>query len=137
MENKPPVDVGQEIDVRVEAVGEKGDGIVRVKGFVLFVPGVNEGDEIRIRISKVLSKVGFAEKIGDAKRPVPGKEKVENAVSEPEPYVDEKYEDSEDFGEEPEEEEIAEDTADDADDVGEETCPKCGGPAGADHVCPQ
>jgi len=136
MENKPPVDVGQEIDVRVEAVGEKGDGIVRVKGFVLFVPGVNAGDEIRIRVSKVLSKVGFAEKIGDAKRPVPGKEKVEVAVEEPEPYIDEKYEDSEDFGEEPEEE-PAEEVTDDTDDVGEEVCQNCGGPKDENHVCPK
>ena len=35
-----PVRVGEEVDVKIEAVGEKGDGIARVKGFVLFVPGV-------------------------------------------------------------------------------------------------
>ncbi len=130
MEHKPPVDVGQEIDVRVEAVGEKGDGVVRVKGFVLFVPGVNEGDEIRIRVNKVLSKVGFAEKIGEAQQPIPGREKVEDAVSEPEPEDEEQYEDSEDFGEESEE---AEDPADDSDDVGEEVS-EDGEPADKDRA---
>ena len=33
-----PVREGEELDVKIEAVGEKGDGIAKVKGFVLFVP---------------------------------------------------------------------------------------------------
>ena len=64
---RPPVNVGEELDVRIEAVGEKGDGVARVKGFVLFVPGTREGEECRIRVTKVLSKLGFAEKIGSPK----------------------------------------------------------------------
>ncbi|MBI2129647.1 TRAM domain-containing protein, partial [Candidatus Woesearchaeota archaeon] len=35
-----PVKVGDELDVKIEAVGEKGDGIAKKNGFVLFVPGV-------------------------------------------------------------------------------------------------
>lgn len=69
-QSTPPVKAGEEIDVRVEAVGEKGDGIVKKNGFVIFVPGVKEGEEIRVRITKVLAKVGFAEKIGAAQGPV-------------------------------------------------------------------
>ena len=30
-----PVNVGDEVDVTVEAVGDKGDGIAKIKGFVL------------------------------------------------------------------------------------------------------
>jgi len=59
-----PVKVGEELDVKIEAVGEKGDGIAKKNGFVLFVPGVKEGDEVKIRITKVLRKVGFAEVVG-------------------------------------------------------------------------
>ena len=59
-----PVQVGEELNVKIEAVGEKGDGIAKVKGFVLFVPNVKEGDEVRIRVTKVLRKVGFAEVVG-------------------------------------------------------------------------
>ena len=62
----PPVQVGEEVDVKIEALGEKGDGIAKMNGFVLFVPGVKEGDEVRIKITKVLRKVGFAEVIGSA-----------------------------------------------------------------------
>ena len=65
-----PVKVGDEFDVKIEAVGEKGDGIAKKQNFVIFVPGVKEGDMIRVRVTKVLRKVGFGEKIGDAQGPV-------------------------------------------------------------------
>ena len=59
-----PVKVGDEIDVKIEAVGEKGDGIAKKDGFVLFVPGAKQGDEVKIRVTRVLQKVGFAEVVG-------------------------------------------------------------------------
>ncbi|MBI4449153.1 TRAM domain-containing protein [Candidatus Woesearchaeota archaeon] len=61
-----PVKVGEELDVTIEAVGEKGDGIAKKSGFVIFIPGVKQGQTVRIRITKVLSKVGFAEVVGEA-----------------------------------------------------------------------
>ena len=63
--NFAPVKVGDELNVKIEAVGEKGDGIAKKDGFVLFVPGAKEGDEVRIRVTRVLQKVGFAEVIGE------------------------------------------------------------------------
>ncbi len=60
----PPVNVGDVLDVKIEAVGEKGDGIAKKDGFVLFVPGVKEGDEVKVKVTKVLRKVGFAEVVG-------------------------------------------------------------------------
>ena len=56
-----PVEVGEELDVEIEAVGEKGDGIAKKDGFVLFVPATQKGDRVKIRVTKVLSRVGFAE----------------------------------------------------------------------------
>jgi len=99
-----PVRVGEEVDVKIEAVGEKGDGIARVKGFVLFVPGVKEGDEVKIKITRVLSKVGFAEVVGEGSAP-----KEETSEQKPEQPAEETQEepqpeDTEDFGEELEEE---------------------------------
>ncbi|MFH1770438.1 MAG: TRAM domain-containing protein [archaeon] len=106
-----PVKEGEEHDVNIEGVGEKGDGIARVKGFVVFVPGVKEGDQVRIKITKVLRKVGFGEVIGQATGPVAEKEKVAEPEEEPEEEANEEDEalfdeskDSEDFGEEDSEE---------------------------------
>lgn len=57
----PPVKVGEEYEVDIIGVGEKGDGLTKVKGFVLFVPNAREGEHKKIRVTKVLRKVGFAE----------------------------------------------------------------------------
>lgn len=60
-----PVRVGDELDVKIEAVGAKGDGVAKIKGFVIFVPGVNKDDNVRIKITKVFRKVGFGEVMGE------------------------------------------------------------------------
>src|SRR6266536_1624105 len=36
-----PVEEGQEIDVTIDSVGRRGDGIARFNNFVIFVPGTN------------------------------------------------------------------------------------------------
>ena len=96
-----PVQVGDELDVKIEAVGEKGDGIAKKDGFVLFVPGVKEGDEVRIRVTKVLAKVGFAEVVGEAQDEVAPAEDGEEAAEEaPEEPAEEEAGDTEEFGEE-------------------------------------
>lgn len=61
-----PIRVGEELDVKIEAVGAKGDGIAKVKGFVIFVPGTKQDETVRVKITKVFRKVGFAEVIGSA-----------------------------------------------------------------------
>lgn len=115
-----PVNVGDEIDVKIEAVGEKGDGIARKKGFVLFVPNTREGDEVRIRITKVLRKVGFADVIGKAQgAPESSAPKAEAApYVRPQPAPD-MPEDSEDFGEESEAPEVSGESEDMGDDSGD------------------
>ncbi len=105
----PPVNVGDELDVTIEAVGEKGDGIAKKNGFVLFVPGVKEGQQVKIRVTKVLRKVGFAEVVGVG---APAEAKAEGAPAEEAPAEEapaeeapaESAEDSETFGEESSEE---------------------------------
>ena len=103
-----PVNVGDELDVKIEAVGEKGDGIAKKNGFVLFVPNTSTGDEVRIRVKKVLSKVGFAEVVGKSEQQESeseesseesGSEGSESKESEPEAEAEESSEDSDDFGE--------------------------------------
>ena len=97
----PPVKVGEELDVSIDAVGEKGDGIATKNGFVLFVPGVKVGDKVRIRVTKVLSKVGFAEVITGSAAPAGESAEAEAPAEDAaEEDVEESEEDTEDFGEE-------------------------------------
>ncbi len=60
-ERKPPVSVGDVRTVRIEAIGSGGDGIAKINGFVIFVPGTKVNDEVTIRVTKVLRRYGFAE----------------------------------------------------------------------------
>ena len=105
----PPVEVGEELDVKIEAVGEKGDGIAKKDGFVLFIPGVKEGDEVRVRVTKVLRKVGFAEVVGEGapaeEAPAEEAPAEEAPAEEPAEPSAEEPEDSETFGEEEAQEE--------------------------------
>ncbi len=63
LEKGQPVRVGEIKEVKIEAIGNKGDGIAKVNGFVIFVPGTELNDRVKIRITKVLKKFGFAEVI--------------------------------------------------------------------------
>ena len=106
--NFAPVKVGDELDVKIEAVGEKGDGIAKKDGFVLFVPSTKQGDEVRIKVTRVLQKVGFAEVVG-GKSGQEGsdsedsqEESYESSPEEPSQESEEEYggENTENFGEE-------------------------------------
>jgi len=101
-----PVKQDEELDVKIEAVGEKGDGIARKQGFVLFVPNTKEGDEVRVKVTRVLKKVGFAEVVGSATGPV--ESDIPHAPKEEEEVPYDPSKESEDFGEEPSEEPAAE-----------------------------
>ncbi|AGF96782.1 methyltransferase [Methanosarcina mazei Tuc01] len=49
-----PVEEGEVYDVTIQDLARQGDGIARIEGFVIFVPGTKVGDEVRIKIERVL-----------------------------------------------------------------------------------
>jgi len=55
-----PVEEGEVYDVTIQDIALQGDGIVRIESFVIFVPGTKVGDEVRIKIERILPKYGFA-----------------------------------------------------------------------------
>ena len=58
-----PVRSGDELDVEIEDVGSEGDGIAKVEGFTLFVDGATEGETLRVRVTDVKPRFGFAERL--------------------------------------------------------------------------
>src|SRR3989338_3842770 len=98
-----PVNVGDELEITIEAVGEKGDGLAKKDGFVLFVPNTKKGDRVKVRITRVLKKVGFAEVVGQtegaAEEPASQEVQQEQPPKEPESSDSGSYEDTENFGE--------------------------------------
>ena len=118
-----PVKEGEELVVKIEAVGAKGDGIAKKEGFVLFVPNAKEGDEVKVKVSRVLRNVGFADIVGKgaaAPEEEPAKEATEESseeVAEEQPSEEGKKtkEKKKKTKEEP-----AEETPEDTEDFGEE-----------------
>lgn len=56
-----PVKVGDEVEVKVEAVAAKGDGIAKKDGFVIFIKGAKEGDNLKVRITDVKARFATGE----------------------------------------------------------------------------
>jgi predicted RNA-binding protein with TRAM domain len=51
---KIPVKVGEEYDVKIEAMSKRGDsGVAKIEGMVIFVANTKEGDQVRIKIKRV------------------------------------------------------------------------------------
>ena len=107
MNEEAPVKEGEIHQVNINSVGEKGDGIAKVKGFVLFVEGGKKGDYVKVKITKVLKNVGFAKILGKLEKPV-RKSKfatiTADEVEQMEEEVSDEYEETEDFGEDLEDE---------------------------------
>lgn len=61
-----PVEEGKIYSIKIEGLGKEGDGVGRVNGFVVIVPGAKEGQTVSVRITKVARKVAFGEIAGDA-----------------------------------------------------------------------
>ena len=60
-----PIKEGEEYDIEINEVGSKGDGIARIKNFVVFVTGAKQGEKCRVKIKEVRNRFAFAEKVGE------------------------------------------------------------------------
>lgn len=77
-EFEKPVKMGETYDVEIKEEGSRGDGIARVKNFVIFVPDAKKGDKCKIKITQVRRRFAIAEKVGKAEKV----EEVEEAKEE-------------------------------------------------------
>jgi predicted RNA-binding protein with TRAM domain len=51
-----PVEVGKEYDVTISDISRRGDGIAKIDGFVIFVPGAKQGQQARIKVTQVSNR---------------------------------------------------------------------------------
>ncbi|MFB6175208.1 MAG: TRAM domain-containing protein [Candidatus Nanohalobium sp.] len=56
-----PVSEGDIVELEIEDLGSKGDGIARVEGFVVFVPGGEVDESYEVEITSVGRKFAFGE----------------------------------------------------------------------------
>jgi len=57
-----PFKIGDVIDLEIESIGEKGDGVRKINGFVVFVKDVNQGDNVKVKITNIMRKFAVGEK---------------------------------------------------------------------------
>ncbi len=56
-----PLTEGESYEVRIDAVGSKGDGIAKKDKYTIYVPNAAKGDVVKIKIKKITGTLAFAE----------------------------------------------------------------------------
>ena len=59
----PPVEENDVIDLEITSVGSKGDGVGKIGNFIVMVPTSRKGEICKVKITRVLQKMAFGEKI--------------------------------------------------------------------------
>jgi len=58
-----PVKENQELEVVIDDIGSRGDGIAKLQGYLIFVPNSKIGERVKVRIRMVREKFALAERI--------------------------------------------------------------------------
>ena len=57
------IEEGGIYELRIDAVGSKGDGIAKIDKYTVFVPGAAKGDVVKVKIKKISGNLAFSEKV--------------------------------------------------------------------------
>jgi len=58
-----PVTEGETVDIEIEDLGSEGDGIAKVDGYAVIVPGASVGQELTVKVNHTTDTHAFAEPI--------------------------------------------------------------------------
>ena len=61
VEKQPPVQLGEELFVNITDLAPSGDGVSRIRGYVIVVPKAKPRDHVKIKVTQVGEKVGMGE----------------------------------------------------------------------------
>ena len=83
-DNEPkPVKEGEIHTVTISEVSRRGDGIARIKNFVVFVAGTQKGDTVKVKITEVRGNHATGEVVGEGEASeAEGKEETTDEVVE-------------------------------------------------------
>lgn len=58
-----PVELGKEYEVDIKETSQRGDGVARIQGFVIFVPNTKPGDHLTVKITRIGRRFAIAEAV--------------------------------------------------------------------------
>lgn len=74
-----PVKVGEQYDVTIEAISNRGDsGVAKIEGFVIFVPGTKVDEKVKVKITKVGNGYATAELAQQTNEQIPTESPASN-----------------------------------------------------------
>jgi predicted RNA-binding protein with TRAM domain len=56
-----PVEVDKEYEAEIEDISRRGDGIVKIQGFIIFVPNTKQGEHVKFKVTRVGSRFAIGE----------------------------------------------------------------------------
>ena len=59
----PAIEEGKELEVQIESISKKGDGVAHVGKYILYVSGAKAGQTVKVRITRISGSVAFTQKI--------------------------------------------------------------------------
>jgi predicted RNA-binding protein with TRAM domain len=78
---RKPVEVGKEYDVSISDTSKRGEGIAKVEGFVVFVPGARQGQNVRVKVTQVSDRYATGQVVeGPAAATAPASESTESTA---------------------------------------------------------
>ncbi|NYT07254.1 MAG: translation initiation factor IF-2 subunit beta [Methanomicrobiales archaeon] len=54
---------GQELDVEIQSVSKRGDGVVRMGRYIMYVPRGKPGQKVKVRITRISGSIVFTEQV--------------------------------------------------------------------------
>lgn len=60
---KKELEEGETYELKITAIGNKGDGIAKKGKYTIFVPGADEGEVVNARINNISGNLAFADRI--------------------------------------------------------------------------
>jgi predicted RNA-binding protein with TRAM domain len=66
---KKPVEVGKEYNVTISDTSRRGEGIAKIDGFVIFVPGTKMGQSTRIKVTQVSERFANGQVVESSSSP--------------------------------------------------------------------
>ena len=58
---QPPVELGEELEVNITDLCPSGDGMSRIRGYIIIVPKTKPRDRVKIKVTQVGEKTAIGE----------------------------------------------------------------------------